>query len=139
MGKIPFKTKDDALDSLVHDLFLMYYEEELRPQQKVRLGKCCKNYKNSNYCPDCGKWMNRTKKFDPEDFAYWIVGLCGRTADDWGGYELNNWWPWDPMEHVVRDYPYQEWVFIEDDYAEEKLAERALQFVPEELKEDGIC
>ena len=129
----PYKTADEALDSLARDLFEMYRCGVLERSYKPRLKKCCVKHKGQNYCPNCGTAIDTTKKFDPEEFSEWIVDLLGGTADNWGGYDLANWWPWTPMQSALEEFPADEWVFLEDDWAEQKLAERAVKYVPREL------
>ncbi len=129
-----YKSRDAALDSLAKDLLEMYRDEILDSAPAPL--KCCIKNKGENFCSECGRPIRGHSKFYTESFAAWICQLLNGTADNWGAFELQNWWPWTPTEAIIREFSTEAWIFLEDDWAERQLATRAKPFVPTGLRDD---
>lgn len=117
-----YASDDEALNSLARDLWNI--REDDAATQYYR--KCCRKARedsSNNYCSQCGTLL-KPKEPDVEELADFVIEILSADADSLGDV-LEDWWPWNTMDELL-EIPKEQWVFLEDDYAETQLAKRMI-------------
>lgn len=127
-----FKSEEAALDSLARDLWDVYDDDNNNKYWR----KCCRTsleVESNVYCPQCG---TRLKEPDPDvaQLAAFVVEILSCDANELPDV-MSNWWPWHEMS-VLLEIPKEQWIFLEDNWAETKMAERMLEL---KKAEDEDC
>lgn len=125
MTSTPYEDEEAALNSLALD-FLEVYRNEIYYAQR----KCCRAFADAKtkddavlFCSTCGAKLGLS--IDEEQLGYFVEQILASTAESFNA-DLTNWWPWNLMSDLLK-IPADDWVFIEDNYAEQKMAQRMLR------------
>lgn len=137
----PFPTAKEALTHMAKGLFhkfLLDNSSTLEPRNHI-YSRCCKNTLARNppakFCMDC------SKRFDPEPitketFVRWVEQLLYCTADDWGGEDIEGWWPWVTVLDMMKSATPEEVLCIPETGAEVVTEFLQLEDVPERYRRD---